>query len=162
MVRSSLSCALREGCDDYLRTPASYPLLLARVRALVRRSRGAPPARRRIGALEIDALRRIVRVGEHPVHLSRMEYELLSRLATNPTRVYTKEELLREVWEFKALGNTRTVDAHACRLRSKLALRGAPHLVANVRGVGYRLCAGSAVSEPDAVAAPLSADGRPA
>jgi Transcriptional regulatory protein, C terminal len=60
------------------------------------------------------------------------------------------------------VGNTRTVDAHACRLRKKLALAEAPHLVANVRGVGYRLCAGPVVSEPAAVAAPLSANRRAA
>ena len=56
-----------------------------------------------------------------------MEFEFLSRLATDPTRVYTKHELLREVWGLKAIGNTRTVDAHACRLRKKLARAGAPH-----------------------------------
>jgi DNA-binding response OmpR family regulator len=74
--------------------------------------------------------------------------------------VYTKEELLREVWGFKAMGNTRTVDAHACRLRTKLAVLGAPNLVANVRGVGYRLCAGPV--EATAAAAPLSDNGRAA
>jgi DNA-binding winged helix-turn-helix (wHTH) protein len=60
------------------------------------------------------------------------------------------------------VGKTRTVDAHACRLRKKLALAGAPHLVANVRGVGYRLSAGPVVAEPDAVAIALSRNGRAA
>ena len=133
--------AFREGNDDYLRKPVSYPVLLARVRALVRRSKGALPPRRRIRALEIDALRRTVMVGGRPVHVSRLEFELLSHLASEPTRVHTKQELLREVWGYKALGNTRTLDtrtldAHACRLRTKLARAGAPYLVANVRPVG--------------------------
>jgi DNA-binding response OmpR family regulator len=154
--------AFREGSDDYLRKPVSYPLLLARMAAIVRRSDGRPIPRRRIGVLEIDPLERRVAVAERPVHLSRMEFELLSHLAVEPTRVYTKEQLLREVWGFKALGNTRTVDAHACRLCTKLALAGAPNLVANVRGVGYRLCGGPVVSHPKAVAAPLSTDGRAA
>ncbi|HYY21976.1 MAG TPA: response regulator transcription factor [Thermoleophilaceae bacterium] len=154
--------AFREGCDDYLRKPVSYPVVLARVHASVRRLRGGRIRRRRIGALEIDALERRVAVAERPVHVSRMEFELLSHLAGEPTRVCTKEELLREVWGYKALGNTRTLDAHACRLRTKLALAGAPNLVANVRGIGYRLCAGPVVSDPKAVAAPLSTNGRAA
>jgi DNA-binding response OmpR family regulator len=91
-----------------------------------------------------------------------MEFELLSRLAVEPTRVCSKEELLRKVWQFEALGNTRTVDAHACRLRKKLAQAGAPHLIANVRAVGYRLSAGPVVAEPDAVSVSLSANGRAA
>ena len=83
-----------------------------------------------------------------------MEFDFLSRLATDLTRVYTKQELLREVWGFKAMGNTRTVDAHACRLRRKLALAGAPHLIHNTRGVGYRLSLGSVPppAEPPMVA----------
>ena len=152
--------AFREGCDDYLRKPVGYPMLLARVHASVRRSRGGRIRRRRIGALEIDALQRRVTVAERPVHVSRMEFELLSHLAAEPTQVCTKEELLREVWGYKALGNTRTVDAHACRLCTKLALAGAPNLVANVRGVGYRLSTVSVVSAPAAVTAQLSANAR--
>ena len=66
------------------------------------------------------------------------------------------------MWGFKAIGNTRTVDAHACRLRKKLALAGAPHLIANVRGVGYRLSAGPVVVEREAVDVALSRNGRAA
>jgi DNA-binding response OmpR family regulator len=97
--------AFRDGSDDYLRKPIGYPLLLARVRALVRRSNGRVLPRRRIGALEVDQLQRRVTVAEQPVQVSRMEFEFLSRLATEPTRVYTKHELLREVWGFKAIGS---------------------------------------------------------
>lgn len=63
------------------------------------------------------------------------------------------------MWGFKALGNTRTVDAHACRLSPKLARAGAPNPLANVRGVGYRPCAAPVVSAPMAAVVPLSADG---
>jgi DNA-binding response OmpR family regulator len=68
--------------------------------------------------------------------------------------VFTKCELLREVWGFKAMGNTRIVDAHACRLRRKLARAGAPHLIQNTPGVGYRLSLGPVPppAEPRAVA----------
>lgn len=154
--------AFGSGCNDYLPKPVRYSVLLARVRALLRRSTRRLVPRRRIGALEIDQLERSVRVAERPLQLSRMEFELLTHLAAEPTRVSTKEELLREVWGFKALGNTRTVDAHACRLRKKLALAGAPHLIVNARGVGYRLSAGPVVAEPEAVVVRLSANGRAA
>jgi DNA-binding response OmpR family regulator len=73
--------------------------------------------------------------------LSKLEFDLLLHLASAPTRVFGKQELLRDVWGYRAQGKTRSVDAHACRLRKKLALAGAPHLVVNVRGVGYRLSA---------------------
>ena len=75
------------------------------------------------------------------VALAAKEYELLVKLATQPTRVFTKEELLREVWGFRSLGRTRTLDSHASRLRRKLARAGAADCVLNVWGVGYRLIA---------------------
>jgi DNA-binding response OmpR family regulator len=72
--------------------------------------------------------------------LPAKEYELLAKLATEPSRVFTKEQLLREVWGYRAMGRTRTLDSHASRLRRKLRQAGAgPSLVVNVWGVGYRL-----------------------
>ena len=72
------------------------------------------------------------------MHLAAKEFALLRALASSPTRVFTKEELLRDVWGFRAMGTTRTLDSHACRLRQKLA-RSGDRFVINVWGVGYRL-----------------------
>jgi DNA-binding response OmpR family regulator len=78
-------------------------------------------------------------VADVAVLLAGKEYELLLKLMTDPTRVFTKEQLLREVWGFRSLGRTRTLDSHASRLRRKLAAAGAGSVVVNVWGVGYRL-----------------------
>jgi DNA-binding response OmpR family regulator len=126
------------GCDDYVCKPYAYPELRARVAALLRRARGRRRSGRiRIGALEIDSRSRDVRLAGDRIVLAGKEYALLSALAADPTRVYTKEELLRDVWGFRAMGYTRTLDSHACRLRQKLARGG--RFVVNVWGVGYRL-----------------------
>jgi DNA-binding response OmpR family regulator len=126
------------GCDDYVPRPFHYEELLARIRAVLRRV--APPADERIavGDLLIDRAARRVTVGKTPVMLAAKEYELLVKLAERPTRVHTKEELLREVWGFRSLGRTRTLDSHASRLRRKLAAAGGD-FVRNVWGVGYSL-----------------------
>jgi DNA-binding response OmpR family regulator len=130
---------LDRGGDDVLRKPFSYPELLARVRALLRRAQRTQKPRLDSHGLRIDTVAREVRVGERLVELAGMEYALLVHLAREPTRVYTKVELLRDVWHFQAEGRTRTLDPHACRLRRKLADAGAPRLVQAIWGVGYRL-----------------------
>jgi len=132
------------GADDYVVKPFSYPELLRRMRALLRRTRER--ARRgllRVGALEIDPVSREVRVDDHSVALSQKEFALLLALAAEPTRVWTKEELLRDVWGYRSPGRTRTIDSHACRLRHKLGGWGGRYVV-NVWGVGYRLLDGRA------------------
>ena len=92
----------------------------------------------RVGDLTLDPTTRSVRVGGAPVALSAKEFALLHALAGDPTRVFSKAELLRDVWGYRSPGASRTVDAHACRLRRKLSPRGRRY-VENVRGVGYRL-----------------------
>jgi DNA-binding response OmpR family regulator len=78
-------------------------------------------------------------VGGRAVELASKEYELLLKLMSDPRRVFTKEQLLREVWGFRSLGRTRTLDSHASRLRRKLQAGGDGPFVLNVWGVGYRL-----------------------
>ena len=93
----------------------------------------------RVGDLTIDPATRAVRLAGRRVELSAKEFALLHRLAEQPTRVYRKHELLRDVWGYLSIGNTRTLDAHACRLRKKLRSGTARQWVVNVRGVGYKL-----------------------
>jgi DNA-binding response OmpR family regulator len=132
--------AFRRGCDDYVPRPFEYQELVERIRAVLRRSRPrlddvveAPPVR-------IDTRTRDVRVDGRRVQLAQKEYELLLCLAREPERVFTKAELLRDVWGYRIAGRTRTLDSHASRLRRKLRDAGSPvTLVDNVWGVGYRL-----------------------
>jgi DNA-binding response OmpR family regulator len=131
--------ALERGCDDFLVRPFAYEELLARIRAVLRRTTPAAHEVRRAGPITADLATRSVTVGEVAVSLAGKEYELLLKLMTDPTRVFTKEQLLREVWGFRSLGRTRTLDSHASRLRRKLAAAGAGPAVVNVWGVGYRL-----------------------
>ena len=127
------------GADDFIAKPFSYPELRGRVRALLRRSEARHAGGRlRVGDLEIDPASRMVSVAGRPIALSQKEFALLRTLASEPTRVFTKAELMRTVWGFRSVGTTRTLDSHACRLRSKLAVHGMV-LVINVWGVGYRL-----------------------
>ena len=127
------------GADDYVCKPFSYPELRGRVAAVLRRSRrrsGARPLR--IGDLEVDPSSRTARLRGAPVALSQKEFGLLRLLASDPMRVFTKDELLGEIWGFRHMGTTRTLDSHACRLRRKLGVHG-DRFVVNVWGVGYRL-----------------------
>ncbi len=127
------------GADDYLPKPFSYGELLSRIRAVLRRASGRPlRGVLRVGELTVDPVTRAVRLAGERVDLSAKEFALLHALAGDPTRVYLKNDLLRDVWGYASIGATRTVDAHACRLRKKLS-RGGRTYVTNVRGVGYRL-----------------------
>jgi DNA-binding response OmpR family regulator len=130
------------GLDDYVVKPFSYPELRLRIAAVLRRSqvrlhRGLL----RVGELEVDPAGRCATLRGVRVDLAAKEFALLRTLASSPTRVFTKEELLRDVWGFRARGSTRTLDSHACRLRAKLREEG-DQFVVNVWGVGYRLVDG--------------------
>ncbi len=132
--------ALDDGADDVLARPFAYEELLARIRALLRRV--SPHDRLVVGELRIDRTTRRVTLAGEVVVLAGKELELLVKLASDPYRVFTKEQLLREVWGFRSLGRTRTLDSHASRLRRKLARDGHAPYVVNVWGVGYKLLDG--------------------
>jgi DNA-binding response OmpR family regulator len=130
------------GTDDYLVKPFSYAELRGRLDALLRRACARPRlGRMRVGALELDPMSREAWVDGKVVHLTNKEFALALRMATEPTRVFTRAELLSEVWGFQSAGATRTLDSHASRLRRKLSL-GTRRFVVNVWGVGYRLLDG--------------------
>ena len=131
--------AFERGCDDFIARPFDYEELLARIRAVLRRA--APPEHELAvaGEIRVDLATRTVTVRGRQVRLAGKEYELLLKLMTDPERVFTKEQLLREVWGFRSLGRTRTLDSHASRLRRKLQEVDEGPFVLNVWGVGYRL-----------------------
>jgi DNA-binding response OmpR family regulator len=128
------------GADDYVIKPFVYEELVARMRAVLRPA-GPRHPRLAVRDLSIDLSSRVVRVAGVVVQLSAKEFDLLVALAEDPERVFKKEELLRDVWGFRSLGRTRTLDSHASRLRRKLNLNGEAAYVLNVWGVGYRLVA---------------------
>lgn len=132
--------AFRRGCDDYLAVPFDYQELVERIRAVLRRAQQPLAEIVEAGPLHIDVRTRDVRVEGKRVLLAQKEYELLLRLAREPERVFTKAELLHDVWHYRASARTRTLDSHASRLRRKLRVaRPRVTLVENVWGVGYRL-----------------------
>lgn len=132
----------RHGADDFVVKPFAYLELHARIAALLRRAQRRPAARRcRIGVLEVDPIERKAWVRGEPVALAKKEFALLRVMASDPDRVFTREELLRTIWGFHDHGATRTLDSHAFRLRRKLGRHG-DRFVVNVWGVGFRLCEG--------------------
>jgi DNA-binding response OmpR family regulator len=134
--------SFEKGADMVVSKPFGYPELRAQIVALLRRTdRRARRGRLRVGTLDVDPLGRTVTLDGRRVAVSQKEFALLRTLASDPTRVWLKEELLRNIWGYADRGSTRTLDSHACRLRQKLAREGA-QLIVNVWGVGYRLLDG--------------------
>jgi DNA-binding response OmpR family regulator len=130
------------GVDDCVLRPFAYDELRARIMAVLRHRHSRHDEPVRVGEILIDPARRKVTVGERDVHLARKEFTLLRVLASDPTRVFSKDELLRDVWGLRApAGRTRTLDSHASRLRSKLDPEHKRYVV-NCWGIGYSLLSG--------------------
>jgi DNA-binding response OmpR family regulator len=133
---------LERGSDDVITKPFSYPELRARVGALLRRTAPRQPsAVLTAGPVRIDRRQRAVTVHDRAVQVGGLEYELLCVLATEPGRVFTRNELMNAIWGYSNT-YTRTLDSHASRLRHKLST-DTHRLVINVWGVGYRLLDGA-------------------
>jgi DNA-binding response OmpR family regulator len=130
---------LAAGADDYVVKPAQPTVIDARIRAVLRRGAGAAEGVRVHGDLRIDTTELTVVSGGEPVALSPTELRLLLTLSRSPRRVFSREQLLREVWEHDYLGDSRLVDNCVQRLRAKIEADAAvPRYVQTVRGFGYR------------------------
>jgi DNA-binding response OmpR family regulator len=136
---------LEIGADDYMTKPFSMRELLARVRAMLRRSRmtetsGGGAVLKADGGIEVDIARHRVVKGTNSLELTPKEFELLVFLLTNKGMVFNREQLLEKVWGYDYTGDTRTVDVHIRWLREKIEDNpNEPKLLLTVRGVGYKV-----------------------
>ena len=128
---------LDSGADDYLAKPFGMLEMVARVRSVLRRAAPAQSAALRLGTLELDTAAHTAQAGGRRLQLTLTEYELLRLFLSHPGKVFTREQLLAQVWGADFLGETRTVDVHIGTLRSKLS--GSGVRIETVRGVGYRM-----------------------
>ena len=134
---------LESGADDYVVKPFKPKELVARVRTRLRRIDEPADENLRIGDLEIDVSGHAVRRGDEQILLTPLEFDLLVALARKPKQVFSREVLLQDVWGYRHAADTRLVNVHVQRLRSKIEHDPEnPHIVTTVRGVGYK--AGSA------------------
>ena len=134
---------LEVGADDYVTKPFSMAELVSRIRAILRRRQldrlsGDPV--RRVGGLQLDLVRHEVRVDDQTVRLTPSEFRLLSFLADQPERVFTRREIMQHLWQSEYVGDERATDMHVSNLRKKIERDpDNPERVVTVRGVGYKL-----------------------
>ncbi len=135
---------LEFGADDYLTKPYSLRELVARMRAVLRRSEAAANGEGRaemleVGPVELDLARHAVRVRGQEVNLPLREFELLQMLMEHAGRAVTRGSLMDQVWGFDFVGESKTLDVHVQRLRGRIERDpGTPRLISTIRGVGYR------------------------
>ena len=130
---------LESGADDYVVKPFKPKELVARIRARMRRSEDPTPETLQIGDLSIDVAGHSVRRNGQTISLTPLEFDLLVALARKPWQVFTREVLLEQVWGYRHAADTRLVNVHVQRLRSKVEMDPErPEIVVTVRGVGYK------------------------
>ncbi len=130
---------LESGADDYITKPFKPKELIARIRARLRRTDEDPAEVLEVGDLTIDVPRHMVTRGEEEIALTPLEFDLLLEMARNPNQVHTREELLETVWGYRNASDTRLVNVHVQRLRSKIEHDPEnPEIILTVRGVGYK------------------------
>jgi two-component system response regulator MtrA len=130
---------LESGADDYIVKPFKPKELVARVRARLRRRDAQTGEELTVGDLSIDVGGHVVHRGSEPINLTPLEFDLLAALARKPGQVFTREQLLDQVWGYRHVSDTRLVNVHVQRLRSKIEHDPEhPSIVLTVRGVGYK------------------------
>jgi len=130
---------LEAGADDYVVKPFTFEVLVARVRALLRRRHAERPALLRFADLVLDTGTYTARRGEREIHLTALEFKLLQEFMRHPRQVLPKDQLLERVWGYDFGGNTNVLEVYVKQLRQKLEAGGEPRLIHTVRGVGYVL-----------------------
>jgi len=134
---------LEVGADDYVTKPFSVAELVSRVRALLRRrelDRNRSPAVQQVGGLHVDVTRHSASIDGKPLPLTRSEFRLVTLLASAPGRVFTRDELVRHLWQSDFVGDRRAIDVHISNLRRKLEPDPRhPRRLVTARGVGYKL-----------------------